>query len=210
MVTRMEFDGWTLLPATGELWGDGSRRRLQSQAVQVLLLLLRRPGELVAREELVEDLWPDTVVDYKAGLNAVIRKLRVALGDDAEDPRYIETIPRRGYRYVGRCRRSTRAKGCALTRRVAMRRPLRIALITCWRHRHDSANRAAVPKRYAALATLAVGVLTLVWSTWTATIRSGSVKSRWLATPARESRPREVRHIPSNLQQEILPRTTRT
>ncbi len=68
MATRIEFDGWTLLPATGELWRDGSRRRLQTQAVRALLLLLRRPGELVAREELVEDLWPDTVVDYEAGL----------------------------------------------------------------------------------------------------------------------------------------------
>ena len=101
MTTRLVFDRWTLLTDTGELWRGASRRRLPAQALQVLVALLGRPGELVPRDELVARLWPDTVVDYDAGLNAIVRKLRVALEDDAERPRYIETVPRCGYRYVG-------------------------------------------------------------------------------------------------------------
>ena len=86
---------------TGELRKHGLRIKLQEQPFQVLCLLLARPGELVTREELRKMLWPaDTFVDFDHGLNKTINKLREALSDDKERPRYIETLPRRGYRFI--------------------------------------------------------------------------------------------------------------
>jgi TolB-like protein/DNA-binding winged helix-turn-helix (wHTH) protein len=86
---------------TGELRKHGLRIKLQEQPFQVLALLLARPGELVTREELRLKLWPaDTFVDFEHGLNKAINKLREALNDDREAPRYIETLPRRGYRFI--------------------------------------------------------------------------------------------------------------
>ena len=88
---------------TAELRRRGRRVRLQGQPFQVLVLLLRKPGELITREEIRNELWPgDTFVDFDDGLNAAIRKLRQVLGDSAERPKYIETLPRRGYRFIGR------------------------------------------------------------------------------------------------------------
>ena len=87
--------------ATGELRKRGLRIRLQEQPAQFLLLLLDRAGEVVSREEIRCNLWPpDTFVDFDQGLGAALRKLRQALGDDAETPRYIETIPKRGFRFL--------------------------------------------------------------------------------------------------------------
>jgi len=86
---------------TGELRKHGLRIKLQEQPFQVLCLLLARTGELVTREELRLKLWPaDTFVDFEHGLNKAINKLREALSDDTETPRYIETLPRRGYRFI--------------------------------------------------------------------------------------------------------------
>jgi TolB-like protein/DNA-binding winged helix-turn-helix (wHTH) protein len=86
---------------TGELWKAGRRIRLQEQARQVLQQLLERPGELVTRDELRRMLWPeDTFVDFETGLNVVINKIRHALDDSASTPRFIETLPRRGYRFI--------------------------------------------------------------------------------------------------------------
>jgi Tol biopolymer transport system component/DNA-binding winged helix-turn-helix (wHTH) protein len=85
----------------GELRRSGSRVRLQDQPFQVLTLLLEKPGEVVTREELRSRLWPaDTFVDFDHGLNAAIKRLRDALGDSAENPRFIETLARRGYRFL--------------------------------------------------------------------------------------------------------------
>jgi cholera toxin transcriptional activator len=87
--------------ASGELRKSGVRIRLHEQAFQVLTTLLERPGEIVTREELSQKLWPaDTFVDFDHGLNTVINKLREALGDSASNPRFIETLARRGYRFV--------------------------------------------------------------------------------------------------------------
>jgi len=86
---------------SGELRKSGLRVRLQDQSFQVLLLLLQRPGELVSRDELHQQLWPaDTFVDFDHGLNTVINKLREALGDSASNPRFVETLARRGYRFL--------------------------------------------------------------------------------------------------------------
>lgn len=85
----------------GELRKNGSKVRLQDQPFQILALLLDRPGELVTREELRNRLWPaDTFVDFDHSLNAAIRRLRDALGDAAENPRFVETVARRGYRFL--------------------------------------------------------------------------------------------------------------
>jgi cholera toxin transcriptional activator len=87
---------------SGELRKHGIRIRLQEQPFQILALLLERPGELVTREELRQRLWPsDTFVDFDHGLNTAVNKLREALGDSAATPRYVETLARRGYRYIG-------------------------------------------------------------------------------------------------------------
>ena len=89
--------------ATGELRKDGAKVPLQDQPFQILALLLRRPGELVTREELRSQLWPaDTFVDFEHGLNTAVKKLRQALDDSAETPRFVETLPKRGYRFVAR------------------------------------------------------------------------------------------------------------
>ena len=86
---------------TGDLWNAAHCTRLQEQPRQVLGMLLARPGELVTREALRAALWPDdTFVDFDAGLNVVVNRLRHALRDSASSPRFIETIPRRGYRFI--------------------------------------------------------------------------------------------------------------
>jgi TolB-like protein/DNA-binding winged helix-turn-helix (wHTH) protein/Flp pilus assembly protein TadD len=87
---------------TGELRKQGVRVKLQDQPFQILALLLERPGQLVAREDLRLKLWPsDTFVDFDHGLNNAINRLREALSDSANSPRFIETLPRRGYRFLG-------------------------------------------------------------------------------------------------------------
>ena len=86
---------------SGDLWKEGRRIRLQNQPRQVLRLLVTRPGELVTREALRQQLWPDdTFVDFDNGLNVAVRKIRDALGDDAPSPRFVETERAQGYRFV--------------------------------------------------------------------------------------------------------------
>src|SRR5579862_530150 len=86
---------------TGVLCKNGIRVRCQEQPLQVLAALAERPGELVTREELRRRVWPaDTFVDFDRALNTAIKKIRAALNDDADSPRYIETVPRRGYRLI--------------------------------------------------------------------------------------------------------------
>jgi len=82
---------------TGELHKNGVRVPLQGQPFQVCAILLSRSGELVTREELRQKVWPeDTFVDFDQALNTAIGKIRTALGDDADNPRFVETLPRRG------------------------------------------------------------------------------------------------------------------
>lgn len=86
---------------SGELRKGGTRIRLQEQPFQVLAYLLQRPGDVVTREELRQKLWPaDTFVDFDHSLNTAVNKVREALGDSASSPRYIETLARRGYRFL--------------------------------------------------------------------------------------------------------------
>src|SRR5262245_51765451 len=98
---EIHFDGWTLRGQPRELFKDGVRFRLQELLLKILDELLTNPGEVVTREQLIARLWPKRVVDFESALNAAVRRLRAALGDEAETPRYIETIPRHGYRFIG-------------------------------------------------------------------------------------------------------------
>jgi len=87
--------------SAGELRRAGSRIRLQEQPFQILAMLLERPGQIITRDELRSKLWPgDTFVDFEHGVNSGVARLREALGDSADNPRYIETLPRRGYRLI--------------------------------------------------------------------------------------------------------------
>ena len=98
----LRFGVFELDPRAGELRKKGMKIRLQGQPVEILVMLLERPGEIVTREELQKKLWPaDTFVDFEQGLNNAMKRLRAALDDDAESPHFIETVPRRGYRFIG-------------------------------------------------------------------------------------------------------------
>src|SRR6266496_762728 len=97
---RLRFGVFEVDLRAGELTKRGLRVRLQEQPFQVLAMLLEKPRELVTREELCEKLWSQTVVDFDHGLNKAINKIREALGDSAENPRFVETVARRGYRFL--------------------------------------------------------------------------------------------------------------
>jgi DNA-binding winged helix-turn-helix (wHTH) protein len=99
--TPIRVGEFLLDPPWGALRSDGGRQNLSTQPLQVLLALIDRPGEVVTRDELIRRLWPaGTYVDFEHGLNVIVKRLRDALGDAADTPRYIETVPRRGYRLV--------------------------------------------------------------------------------------------------------------
>src|SRR5689334_8439643 len=97
---RLRFGVFEVDLRAGELTKRGLRIRLQEQPFQVLAMLLQKPGELVTREELREKIWGRTVVDFDHGVNKAINKIREALGDAAENPRFVETVARRGYRFL--------------------------------------------------------------------------------------------------------------
>jgi cholera toxin transcriptional activator len=98
--------------SAGELRKSGAKLRLQEQPFQVLALLLERAGDVVTREELRQKLWPaDTFVDFDHSLNTAVNKLRETLGDSASSPRYIETLARRGYRFIGPVQTGAHASG---------------------------------------------------------------------------------------------------
>jgi DNA-binding winged helix-turn-helix (wHTH) protein len=98
---RLRFGVFEMDLRAGELRKHGMQVRLQKQPFQVLAMLLEHPGEVVTREELQKNLWAvDTFVDFDHGLNKTINKIREALGDSAESPRFVETVSRRGYRFL--------------------------------------------------------------------------------------------------------------
>jgi DNA-binding winged helix-turn-helix (wHTH) protein len=100
---KVRFDAFTVDLRTGEIHKHGISLKVQAQPFRVLAFLLERPGDVVTREEFRQRLWPaDTFVDFDTGLNSATKRLRDVLGDSAERPRYIETLPRRGYRFIGK------------------------------------------------------------------------------------------------------------
>jgi DNA-binding winged helix-turn-helix (wHTH) protein/tetratricopeptide (TPR) repeat protein len=98
--TDLQFDGWTVNRVSGEISREGRTSRLPQQPLRILAHLYDHAGEVVTRDQLVKMLWPAGVVDFDNGLNVAIRKLRVALDDVGDTPRYIETLPKVGYRFL--------------------------------------------------------------------------------------------------------------
>src|SRR5882757_5008905 len=121
----------------GELRKDGVKLKLTGQPFQVLGNLLEHPGEVVTREELQKRLWPDTFVDVDHNLNTAINKIREVLGDSAENPRFVETLSRRGYRFMVPVNNGT-ANGAtanevinAATKATPKQRTLAASLLLC-------------------------------------------------------------------------------
>lgn len=101
VTTRVRFGVFEFDPATSELWRDGVPVKLQPQPARVLAILAERPGSVVSRDEIRQQVWTDgTFVDFERGLNFCVAQIRAALGDSAESPRFVETLPRRGYRFI--------------------------------------------------------------------------------------------------------------
>jgi len=99
---RVRFGEFELDLSTRELWNNGTKQTLAPQPFQVLQILIENRGQLVSRDALVRHLWPsDTFVDYEQGLKKAVNRLRETLSDSAEQPRFIETLPRQGYRFIG-------------------------------------------------------------------------------------------------------------
>jgi TolB-like protein len=117
----VRFDRFELDIRAHELRRGAERVTLQAQPFAILVTMLERPGAVVTREELVERLWPEgTFVDFEHSLNAAVKRLRAALGDDAGHPRFIETLPRRGYRFIAACEEGEGGTSRATRPRVAV------------------------------------------------------------------------------------------
>jgi TolB-like protein/DNA-binding winged helix-turn-helix (wHTH) protein/Tfp pilus assembly protein PilF len=134
---RVRFGIFEVDVRSGELYKRGRRLRLHQQPFQVLTLLIEHQGEVVTREELRRKLWPsDTFVNFDIGLNSAVRKLRAALNDSAESPRYVETLPRRGYRFIAPVELASDSNGESES-------PIRGA--ESWKSAEDAAQQAAPP-----------------------------------------------------------------
>jgi DNA-binding winged helix-turn-helix (wHTH) protein len=119
------FGHFTLDVRTGELSSNGDKTLLRDQPLQLLLALMETPGELVSREQLIKRLWPNgTFVDFDRGLNKAINHLRDVLGDSADQPTFVETLPRRGYRFVAPVAHDLQEpRGLAVPREERPKRP---------------------------------------------------------------------------------------
>jgi DNA-binding winged helix-turn-helix (wHTH) protein/Flp pilus assembly protein TadD len=127
---ELQFDGWTVNRVSGEISRDGRIARLPQQPLRILLELADHAGGVVTRDQLVKALWPAGVVDFDNGLNVAMRKLRVALDDTGDTPKYIETLPKVGYRFIGKLGAAQPAPAAVRAPRPARRlRPLTIGLL---------------------------------------------------------------------------------
>ncbi|MCU1243954.1 MAG: Adenylate cyclase [Candidatus Acidoferrum typicum] len=155
----LRFDTFALDLRSGELRKRGVKLRLQGQPLQVLAILLQSPGNLVTREELRSQLWPaDTFVDFDHSLHNAVGRVREALGDSAEIPRYIETLPRRGYRFIGLVEEEQAPQISAPRSSAENGNKL-----------HASAALAPLTKRYTALAVIlcsCIAVGLAAWAAW--------------------------------------------
>src|SRR5688572_15423414 len=107
----LRFGSFELDVRSRELRKGTSAVRLQEQPFEILRMMLERPGRVVTRDELRQRLWPNgTFVDFEHSLNAAVKRLRAALGDDADNPRFVETLPRRGYRFIAAVQESDTAR----------------------------------------------------------------------------------------------------
>lgn len=130
-VDVVRFGTFELSPVTGELRKRGLRIALQEQPLRVLTALLERPGDVVSRDALCQRLWPHgTFVDFEHSLNAAVRRLRVTLGDDGDVPRFIETVHKRGYRFLAlNCASPAHASAAPATIAHIVRKRARLAVL---------------------------------------------------------------------------------
>ena len=116
----IRFEGFEVDLRAQELYKAGRKIKLQVQPFQVLAMLLEQPGEVVTRDEMQKKLWPaDTFVDFDHSVNTAIKKLRQALGDDKNKPRFVETLPKRGYRFLASVKKPATSSAPAETRVAA-------------------------------------------------------------------------------------------
>ncbi len=128
----VRFDAFEVDLRAQELYKAGRKIKLQVQPFQVLAMLLEQPGEVVTREEMQKKLWPaDTFVDFDHSLNTAIKKLRQALGDDKKKPRFVETLPKRGYRFLVSVKRPA-ASSAVGEKTVAARAAGKAAAASAW------------------------------------------------------------------------------
>jgi len=153
---------------TRELRKQGMQIKLQEQPFQVLAFLLEHPGQIVTREQLREKLWPaDTFVDVDNSVNAAINRLREALGDSAESPRFVETLPRRGYRFVApvtEVKGSESGSAPGSTHRAALAQPKEVPTGVSIKARKSLGKLSVV----LALVTVLVGISVWSWNRWRA------------------------------------------
>jgi len=129
----IRFDRFELDLRSGELRNGGTRIRLQEQPLQILQTLLERPGEVVTCEELQKRIWPaDTFVDFDHGLHAAVNRLRSALNDSADRPRYVETVARRGYRFIGQLENAEQPPSPPLVEKIAPTPKSKLHLWNSW------------------------------------------------------------------------------
>src|SRR5688500_2951848 len=135
----VKFGSFELDVRLRELRTGSTRVRLQEQPFEILRLMLERPGDVVTREQLRQRLWPaGTYVDFEHSLNAAVKRLRAALGDDADNPRFVETLPRRGYRFIARLNDAAAASRALMNRAAPPR--LRLAVLPFSNLSEDSAQ----------------------------------------------------------------------
>lgn len=128
--SRLRFDDFELRPDSGELFKDGTPVRLQPQPARVLAILASRPGEVVERDEIRRLVWGDSFLDFDASLNFCIKQIRQALGDSATAPRFVETLPRRGYRFLMPVSQEAPQVPAALSPRPQARKTLWLPLLS--------------------------------------------------------------------------------
>jgi TolB-like protein/DNA-binding winged helix-turn-helix (wHTH) protein/Tfp pilus assembly protein PilF len=162
---RAKFGAFTLDVTSGELRKHGTKLRLGEQPFQILSLLLEQRGEMVSREELHNRLWPsETFVDFDHGLNSAMRRLRDVLGDRQEEPRWVETVPRRGYRFIGEVQWGS--NGAGLTAKQPELQKLQEAVEV--EHHEVRQTEKGTRKRAAIGVAIAAALAVVAWFAWRA------------------------------------------
>lgn len=180
---RLRFDRFELLPETGELFRDGERIPLQHQPAQLLALLARHPGEAISRQEIRDEIWGrETFVDHDQSINYCVRQIRQALGDDPAAPRYVETVPRHGYRFVAPVAESDAEPAGTAT--AAGSEPAAVPASS-----GRSGRRAALRAAVLVLAVAGLVALVTVVAAWLATGPARRGGAEGAAAPSRTGEP---------------------
>ena len=177
------FDGFTFDPTTGELAGPRETVRLAPKAARLLALLVERPGELVPRERVRDELWPGQHVELDQVLAYTVRQVRAALGDEGGEPRFVETLPRRGYRFLTKVEASTanatrfaspQADGVGSATAVSPAPSAAAAAPTAAPRPHARAAGSATLRRPVAIAVAVLAVVAIALAATAARVRNGA------------------------------------